>query len=160
MKFPFVCNGCKHDFVCHKRKVKYSARKAEIYSQKHISESRKVIHRKKDEFDAFNEDLFKWVVLNSNTVHNYRVNHPQCIYSERQIYNLISELKLKVKPIDLKQSVKRKARKLYKKSVSIPKDYKNHRQYEDFLKYIEKNKDKIVVEIDTIHGKKAIKNVF
>ncbi len=104
--------------------------------------------------------MFQWVAVNGKSVHDYCVNHPKSLYSERQIYNLIASQKLKVKPIDLRASVQRRVKQSYKKIVETPKDYKNHREYEDFLKYLSEHKDAIVAEVDTVHGKKNDKKCF
>lgn len=158
--FPFVCNGCKSFFTCKRKRLRYSAKKAQIASEKNISRSRQIIHKNNEDFEKFNNELFQWVALNNKSIHSFCVNHPECIYSERQIYNLVASLKLKVKPIDLRSSVKRKVKKAYKKIVTTPNDFKNHREYEDFLRFLTENKESIVAEIDTVHGKKEDKKCF
>ena len=77
------------------------------------------------------------------------------MHSENKIYKLIDLGLLEVRNIDLSRKVKFRQRV---KQVTVYKADKNcleNRTYEDFEKYIQKNSDTPIVEMDTVEGKKG-----
>ena len=75
--------------------------------------------------------------------------------SEKEIYNLIDSGILEVRNIDLPRKVR--FRNTLKRTTYYKTDKKclEGRKYEDYLKYMEKNPDTNVVQMDTVEGVKG-----
>ncbi len=69
---------------------------------------------------------------------------------EKEIYNLIDLGALKIKNIDLPRKVRYRNRSKNKTYYKIDKSCLNNRKYSDYLKFINKNKDINVVEMDSV----------
>lgn len=74
---------------------------------------------------------------------------------EKEIYNLINLGALKIKNIDLPRKVRYRNRSKNKTYYKIDKSCLNNRKYSDYLKFINKNKDINVVEMDSVEGIKG-----
>jgi IS30 family transposase len=75
--------------------------------------------------------------------------------SEKEIYNLINSVVLKVRNIDLTRKVRYRTTSTNKTSYKIDKECLNNRKYDDYIKFINENPDVNIVEIDTVEGIKG-----
>ena len=156
MKPPYVCNGCENRNKCTLSKSIYDA----SYSQKEYNntliESREGISYNEKEINTLNKILKPLIVDKGQSIHNAYINNKDKIMcSEKEIYLLIDNNVLEIKNIDLPRKVRRRLRKKRNTYYKIDKKCLEGRKYEDFLKYIENNKDINIVEMDTVEGVKG-----
>lgn len=156
LKPPYVCNGCENRNKCTLSKRIYDA----SYSQKEYNntliESREGISYNEKEIDTLNKILKPLIVDKGQSIHNAYINNKDKIMcSEKEIYLLIDNNVLEIKNIDLPRKVRRRLRKKRNTYYKIDKKCLEGRKYEDFLKYIENNKDINIVEMDTVEGVKG-----
>lgn len=156
LKPPYVCNGCENRNKCTLSKRIYDA----SYSQKEYNntliESREGISYNEKEINTLNKILKPLIVDKGQSIHNAYINNKDKIMcSEKEIYLLIDNNVLDIKNIDLPRKVRRRLRKKRNTYYKIDKKCLEGRKYEDFLKYIENNKDINIVEMDTVEGVKG-----
>ena len=75
--------------------------------------------------------------------------------SEKEIYNLINRDILKVRNIDLPRKICYRNKPKNKTYYKIDKECLNHRKYDDFKKFIIKNPDINIVQMDSVEGIKG-----
>ena len=74
---------------------------------------------------------------------------------ERTLYNYIDNQVLSTKNIDLPRKVRYRPRKRIQMGYKVDKKCLEGRRYDDYLKFIENNKDISIVQMDTVEGKKG-----
>ena len=82
--------------------------------------------------------------------------------SQRTLYRYIDQGVLSVGNIDLRRKVAYKPRRK-KKEISegfLNQEFRKNRGYDDYLKYMEKNPDMPVIQMDTVKGCREQGNVF
>lgn len=154
---PFVCNKCSDRKVCFKTRYFYSAKYAQAASDRRRSESRQGLRLKGVDIKKLDELIEKLVKKGQPLTHIYAQHKNEIPICLRSLYNYIDSGELTIKNIDLRRKVKYKSRrKRYRgnKSAIDLLAYRKGRTYQDFLAYLEKNKNTNVVEMDTVKGKR------
>ena len=158
-RFPYCCNACKNFSNCHAQKHKYIAKNAIKRAMYRRSLAHKGIRFSKEHLDKVDAILYESIVIKRQSLHTVVINNPNIGISERHLYNLIGLNTFTVRNIDIRRKQYRKT-KVIKKSKRVADDFKNGHKYEDFVDFIAKNNDLIVVELDTVHGKQSDKKCF
>lgn len=151
---PYVCNGCKKWNHCRVLRYKYDAIKANNDYKVYLSDSRQGPDISYKELESLDLKL-KEGLSKGHSVYQI-VERETFPVSERTIYTYIELGYLpSVKNIDLPRKVKFKTRKKKNKREKNTIQRKG-RTYTDFLEYIGNNPALMIVEMDTVIGKKEI----
>lgn len=155
-KTPYVCNGCKKRTQCTLSKRFYDAIYAHEEYKDNLKESRSGVVIDQDEINHLNNILVPLIKEQGQSIHNAVINNKNKImYSENKIYKLIDLGLLDVRNIDLPRKVRFRQRSKNVTVYKIDKNCLENRTYEDYEKYMKKNPDTPVVEMDSVEGKKG-----
>lgn len=153
-RVPYVCNGCEQIGKCTLLKSFYDAEHAHVKSHETISESRSGLCVCEEEIAQLNA-IISPLVQQGQFIHQIYVSHEnELMCSEKTIYNYIDACLMDVCNIDLPRKVKFRAR--YKKpEFKVDKGYRIGRNYDAFQRFIEKNPDTAIVQMDSVIGTKG-----
>jgi IS30 family transposase len=152
---PYVCNGCDNRNKCTLAKHYYSAKLSQKDYEGLLVESRVGIESSPEEIKRL-DDIISPLVDNGQSVHHILANNKDTIMvSEKTIYKYIEIGALSVKNIDLPRKVRYRSRRRIQMGYKVDKKCLEGRKYDDFLKFIDENKDLSMVEMDTVEGKKG-----
>lgn len=154
---PYVCNGCEQRNKCRKIKYYYYAKFAnDEYSEK-LRVSRMGINITKEEVYEVDRLVTPLIKEKHQSISHIYANHPDEIsFSRTTMYNYVDLGVFSFRNIDLPRKVKYKKRKENKKQrIRRETAIRKGRTYEDFNKYMEKNTESSVVEMDTVEGVKG-----
>lgn len=153
-KFPWVCNGCKHQSSCRLNKYFYYADKAQKDYVETLKDSREGINLSLEQFKLL-DHVISVNVKAGQPIHHICATNVLPV-TERTIYNYFKNDLFEAKNIDLRRKVKYKPR-----NNTASKDYKKNKEdkigrtYEDYLKFIETHPNVSIVQMDTVdsaHG--------
>lgn len=152
---PYVCNGCDGRRKCTLAKFIYSAKAAQEEYDSLLVESRVGIECSLEEVKRL-DDIIKPLVNKGQSVHHILVNNKDTIMvSEKTIYKYIEIGALSVKNIDLPRKVRYRPRRKIKMGYKVDKKCLDGRRYDDYIEFIQENKDVSIVEMDSVEGKKG-----
>lgn len=151
MKPPYVCNGCADYGKCTLKKSVYDPAEAQLAAMRTISEARSGILSCEDELERLN-GIISPLVKNGQSVHQIYANRKdELMCSERTVYNYIDASLFDVRSIDLPRKVRFRPR--YKKpEFKVDRGCRIGRNYEDFLKFMDKYPDTHIVQMDSLMG--------
>ena len=132
----------------------YDAEKAHIRANETISESRSGLCVAEQEIIRLNQILSP-LVQQGQSLHQIYINHKdELMCSEKTMYNYIDACLFDVRNMDLPRKVRFRER--YKKpEFKVDKGCRVGRSYEAFEKFMEKNPDTAVVQMDSVIGSKS-----
>lgn len=135
-------------------KTIYDTEHAHIKVHRVISESRSGLCVSEKEFARLNA-IISLRVLQGQSLHQIYVEREnEFMCSEKTIYNYIDACLFDVRNIDLPQKVKFRER--YKKpEFKVDKGCRVGRNYQDYIKFKEKNPDMAEVQMDSVIGTRA-----
>ena len=154
---PYVCNGCEQKSKCRKIKYYYYAKFAnDEYSEK-LRVSRIGINLTKEEVYDIDKLIGPLIKEKHQSISHIYANHPDEInFSRATMYNYVNLGVFSFRNIDLPRKVRYKKRKENEKQrIRRETAIRKGRTYEDFNKYIEKNTESSIVEMDTVEGVKG-----
>jgi len=152
---PYVCNGCDDRNKCTLTKKIYSAKFAQKDYEDLLVESRVGIEISSEELQRIN-DIITPLVNNGQSIHHIHSNNRNTIMvSERTLYKYIDDQILSVKSIDLPRKVRYRPRKRIQMGYKVDTKCLESRRYEDYLNFIDRNKDISIVQMDTVEGRKG-----
>lgn len=154
---PYVCNGCEQKSKCRKIKYYYYAKFAnDEYSEK-LRVSRIGINLTKEEVYDIDKLIGPLIKDKHQSISHIYANHPDEInFSRATMYNYVNLGVFSFRNIDLPRKVRYKKRKENEKQrIRRETAIRKGRTYEDFNKYIEKNTESSIVEMDTVEGVKG-----
>ena len=139
---------------CSLKKTVYDPMDAHITAEKTISESRCGILSSEAELARINQ-LISPPIRNGQSVHQvYESYVDELMCSEKTLYNYIDACLFDVRNIDLPRKVKYRPR--YKKpEFKVDKGCRIGRNYQDFLKFMERHPDASIVQMDSVIGAKG-----
>ena len=149
---PYVCNGCPSRYNCRLTKYYYIALSSFKTYKAKLSEARQGINMSELELSNLDRIISPLIKQGQSISHIYKTHDINC--SRSSLYKYISNNCFSVGPIDLPRKVrlkKRKQQKIEKKDTKA----RTNRTYEDFQKYIEKNPELPIIEMDTVEGIKG-----
>ena len=152
---PYVCNGCDDRNKCTLTKRIYSAKSAQKNYENILVESRTGIEITEEEVEKI-DSIITPLIDNGHSIHHIHSNNNDSIMvCERTLYNYVDNQVLSVRNIDLPRKVRYRPRKKIQMGYKVDKECLEGRRYDDYLKFIEKNKDVSIVQMDTVEGKKG-----
>lgn len=152
---PYVCNGCEKRNKCTLAKRHYSAKTAQKDYEDLLVDSRVGIETSPEEIKRL-DDIIKPLIDKGQSVHHIYANNKDTIMiSEKTIYKYIEIGALSVKNIDLPRKVRYRPRKKYQMGYKVDKQCLENRRYDDYLEFLDENKDITTVQMDTVEGTKG-----
>ena len=153
-RIPYVCNACNQLSKCTLLKTIYDAERAHRQSANLISESRSGVCSNEDELKRLNT-IIAPLILKGQSIHQVYLTHAdELMCSEKTLYNYIDACLFDVRNIDLPRKVRFRER--YRKpEFKVDKGCRVGRTYEDFQKFLEKNPEASVVQMDSVMGTKG-----
>jgi len=155
-KPPYVCNGCTKRVTCQLEKRYYYADKAQNQYQEVLKESRIGISIDEEELQYLNELICPLLKKGQSFHHIYETHKNEIPLSERALYNYIKRELFNVTNLELPRLVR------YKKRVNsnrykfkVDKKCFINRDYENYYQFIKENSNPLVVELDSVEGKKG-----
>lgn len=152
---PYVCNNCDNRNKCTLKKCFYSAKTAQKDYEGLLVESRLGIESSPEEIGRLDK-IIKPLIDQGHSVHHILANNKDSIMvCEKTIYKYIEVGALSVKNIDLPRKVRYRPRKKKQMGYKVDKRCLEGRRYEDYLRFIDENKDIATVQMDTVEGTKG-----
>ena len=153
-KAPFVCNHCARQRTCNKEKAYYIAQNADQSSQELLVSCRQGINQAPADIAMLDTLISPLLAQGQSLAHIYAFHGHEIPCSRKTLYNYIDQGVFTAKNIDLRRKVryKCKPRKTGTRVSLAAKEFRIGRTYEDFQKFIQKNPDIPVVELDTVEG--------
>lgn len=152
---PYVCNNCDNRNKCTLKKCFYSAKTAQKDYEGLLVESRLGIESSPEEIVRLDK-ILKPLIDQGHSVHHILANNKDSIMvCEKTIYKYIEVGALSVKNIDLPRKVRYRPRKKKQMGYKVDKRCLEGRRYEDYLRFIDENKDIATVQMDTVEGTKG-----
>lgn len=154
-KPPYCCNNCKLKNSCMKTHLYYNAKMAQKHYEDILVEARKGIDISKEEIEIINKDIVPLVKNKKQSVNQIYINHPDILYfSKTTFYKYVNDGVISLTNLDLPRKVKYKKRKKNKnkenkRDLALLKG----RTYEDYISRIEKDKNLMQWQLDTVIGK-------
>lgn len=151
LKAPFVCNGCekKSRSSCPYRRQLYTAKKAQAEYNTVLVESRTGIPLNKESFYQ-TERIISEAVQNGQHIYHI-IQSNNLPISTATVYRHIQKRYYSITPLDLPRAVKFKLRNT-KESDYVPKWAREGRTFDDFLAFVEDNRELPLVQLDTVIG--------
>lgn len=155
LKPPYVCNGCESRTACTLEKRIYSAALAQREYEAVRSESRQGIQLTQQEALRL-DSLISPLIMKGQSLHHICANHAdEIMANERTLYNYVDSGIFAARNLDMPRVVRMGKRKKKKDCFKVDKKCRIGRTYQDFLKFMEKNPDLPIVEMDSVEGKKG-----
>ena len=151
-KFPFICNKCHKRGTCQFEGRYYYADYADKLAKTKLSESRKVLHISKEEFEYINEIVSPLIIDNRQSLHHIMTSHPEITVTERTVRNWLDKGYTSAKSHFLPRKVRYSTKKDYQKRIIKPRTLLENRTYRDFRKYKNENPSLLVSQFDTVIG--------
>ena len=154
-KAPFVCNGCTNTLTCKHPHYFYRAREADADYRRTLVKTRSGINCTPEQLENL-DNLISPLLLKGQPLGHIFASHKDDIFcSRRTVYNYLDQRILVARNIDLPRRVRFKRR--YKKRRKegyrdTNQNYRNHRTYKDFERFMETHPDTEVIEMDTVKG--------
>lgn len=137
LKYPYVCNGCKDKYICHKKQYKYDVARAQELADYRLVATRQGINLTKEEFEILNRKIKDSIAAKENIYHIVK-NNDDINVSIPTIYRYINLGLLDTKRIDLPYAAKYKKRKKLKEYEYLEnrKIDRSNRTFLDYLAFI------------------------
>ena len=154
LKTKHVCNHCNNKGYCHKRKLYYNSKFAQIRYESILKESRQGVNISKETIDEIEHSIIPLIKDKNQSINQVYLAHRDILFfSIPTLYRYIDLGVLSLCNLDLPKKVKYKPRK-------DNKDNKNKRQlalligrkYEDYTNYYLEHTNSNVCEMDTVEG--------
>ena len=154
---PYVCNGCERKMQCRKIKYYYYAKFANDEYQEKLKNARYGINLTKEEAYDIDKLISPLIKEKHQSLAHIYANHPdELSFSRSTMYKYVDLGVFSFRNIDLPRKVKYKKRKENEKQrIRRETAIRKGRTYEDFNKYLEKNSEASIVEMDTVEGIKG-----
>lgn len=137
LKYPFVCNGCKDKYTCHKKQYRYDASRAQSYADYRLVANRQGINLTKEEFEILNKKIRDGIAVKENIYHIVKDNDDISV-SVPTVYRYINLGLLDTKRANLPYAAKYKKRKKLKEYEYLEnrKIDRSNRTFIDYLAFI------------------------
>lgn len=154
-KHPYVCNGCKVKSSCTLEKRIYSAAHAQKEYEAVLSEARQGIQLTEEEALRL-DSLISPLIMRGQSLHHICVSHAdEIMLNERSLYNYVDNGLFKARNIDMPRVVRMGKRKRKTDQFKVDKKCRIDRTYQDFLKFMAEHPSLLIVEMDSVEGRKG-----
>lgn len=153
-KPPYVCNVCVRRRKCKADRAYYIAHQADEMARRRFSQSRSKVQTRGEDLERLDELVAPLIRKGQPLTHIWSEHGDELGVSQRTLYRYIDQGILSVGNIDLRRKVGYKPRKK-KKEVSegfLNQQFRKSRGYGDYLKFMEKNPNTPVIQMDTVKG--------
>ena len=154
LKSKHVCNNCRNKGYCHKRKLYYNSKYAQIRYETILKESRQGVNITPEVIDEIEHSIVPLIKDKKQSINQVYLAHKDILFfSIPTLYRYIDLGVLSLCNLDLPKKVKYKPRKENKS-----KEKKRElalligRKYEDYINYYLEHADSNVCEMDTVEG--------
>lgn len=156
--FPYCCNVCEKKGRCVKFVYIYDAAYADYKAKTEIHSRNKKPKISKTEMDKIDKIVSPAIVLNKESLYDIKLKNSEISVSESTLRRYVNNGYLKAKSIDLPRTVQR----VYKKEYSYVRNRINprllsNRTFDDYKKFIESHPNAVILEVDTVIGKRTDK---
>lgn len=152
---PYVCNGCTKLKKCTLRKKFYFAKDSQDEYEYVRSESRTGIAITESELSSLDQ-LITPLIKNGQSIHHICVNNADSIMcSEKTLYNYVDSRFITACNIDLPRKVKYRPRRKSGLIHKVDRKCRIGRTYDDFKKESDENKHPLIVQMDSVIGRKG-----
>ncbi len=152
LKAPWICLGCSHYTACHKSKLLYDPKKAQLRYEDILHTSRLGPSVSQDGLNFINATLETYLKQNHQPLPHI-LHHTQLGISLSTLYRYVDNHTLSIKAIDCVRKVRYKPRKKEKlPSKATIKAIRKGRTYPDFLAYCKENPHAAIAECDSVIG--------
>jgi len=152
---PYVCNSCDSLRKCTLRKKLYIAKDAQSEYEYVRSEAREGIAITEIELSNL-DNIITPLIKKGQSLHHICVNNADSImYSERTLYNYIDSRLITACNIDLPRKVKYRPRKKAGLVHKVDRKCRIGRTYDDFQNLLQENNPPLVVQMDSVIGRKG-----
>ena len=158
-KPPYVCNGCTNRLNCNLEKHVYKADKAQAEYEHKLSECRSGFVIDENEALELAATLKSGLNRGQSVYHIIKAVGEEVVgYSAKTIYTYIDAGVFDgIGNLDLPRKVRYKARrKSCPQNVKKDKTCRIGRTYADYLLFRKENPDVVIVEMDTVEGRKGV----
>lgn len=155
VRFPFVCNKCNKKGSCVLPHRYYYANDAENKYRKSLKESRRGIKISQDDFKQINDIISPLIKDKKQSLNHILTTHDEIKVCERTLRNWINNGYTDARNIDLPRKVAFKPKKEYVHRIAKPKNVISGRSYKDYIDYVKAHNNLLVVQLDTVEGKKS-----
>lgn len=155
--FPYVCDGCKEDSTCTLMRQYYNPREAQKEYSETLSESRRMLHITKDEFQVLQTALETGFKKGHSINHIFSYVDGELGIGQRTAYNYVNNgyFDSSVIRCDMPKAVKyRKRQKAKSDTPCKDQSYLKGRTYAEFKMLLE-DSNASVVEMDCVEGKRG-----
>jgi len=154
-KPPYVCNGCETKTKCTLRKNFYVAKDAQNEYEHIRTESRNGIAITESELYHLDRILTP-LLKKGQSIHHICVNNADSLmYSEKTLYNYIDSGLITACNIDLPRKVKYRPRRKVGLIHKVDRKCRIGRTYDDYQNFMKENNHPLVVQMDSVIGKKG-----
>lgn len=154
LKSKHVCNNCRNKGYCHKRKLYYNSKYAQIRYESILKESRQGVNISPEVIDEIEHSIVPLIKDKKQSINQVYLSHKDILYfSIPTLYRYIDLGVLSLCNLDLPKKVKYKPRKENetnenKRELALLIG----RKYEDYMDYCSEHTDLNVCEMDTVEG--------
>ena len=154
LKTKHVCNHCNNKGYCHKRKLYYNSKFAQIRYESILKQSRQGVNISRETIDEIEHSIVPLIKDKKQSINQIYLTHRDILYfSIPTLYRYIDLGVLSLCNLDLPKKVKYKPRKDNKDKENKRKlALLIGRKYEDYINYYLENTDSNVCEMDTVEG--------
>lgn len=151
-----VCNGCESKNSCRKIKYLYHAFDAHTAYIQELIDSRVGVNLTSSQAKELG-DILKPLINNGQSIYSILKNHPELPYSEKTIYNYISDGVFSQSGLyDIDLHLKTKRRPMKSKKVQskprVNRAFLKNRLYTDYVAYIKEHPSARIIEMDTVYN--------
>ena len=158
-KPPYVCNGCPSRPNCNLEKLIYRPQKAQAEYEHTLSGCRSGFVIGEDEAMELGSTLKEGLKKGQSVYHIIKPVGEEAVgYSAKTIYTYIDAGVFEgIGNLDLPRKVRyKKRKKSCQQNVKKDKACRIGRTYADYLAFRQENPDVVIVEMDTVEGKKGV----
>lgn len=154
LKSKHVCNNCRNKGYCHKRKLYYNSKFAQVRYETILKESRQGVNITPEIIDEIEHSIVPLIKNKKQSINQVYLAHRDILYfSIPTLYHYIDLGVLSLCNLDLPKKVKYKPRKNNKDKVEKRKlALLIGRSHEDYTDYYLEHADSTVCEMDTVVG--------
>ena len=137
LKYPYVCNGCKDKYICHKKQYRYDVTRAQGLADYRLVATRQGINLTKEEFEILNKKI-KDGINSKKTIYDIVKDNDDIIVSVPTVYRYINSGLLDTKRANLPYAPKYKKRKKLKEYEYLEnrKIDRSNRTFLDYLAFV------------------------
>lgn len=154
LKPPYVCNVCERRRKCKTDRAYYIAQQADAVAKRRYSEARSKAQTRGEQLEKLDGIVSPLILKGQSLPHIWSEHGEEIAISQRTLYRYVEQGILSIRNIDLRRKVSYRPRRR-KKTTSesfLNQEFRKNRSYADYLKYMEKHPDTIVVQMDTVKG--------